>query len=310
MNPVHPVESLGALPASEGPPPVLVRQPGAPLPFTLPRSIPTLERILFVHHLNMVADPRLEGWIQALEALPEGLVLAELGCGSGILSMVAARRARRVYAVELDDDLLAFAQGAARLNGVEDRITFVQGDAREIRLPEPVDAVFCEMLDTGLICEMQVEVMARVHELLKPGARVIPQRVDTYAELVFTDYEFHGIRLPMPFFQTTEARESHDGFGPRVLAHEAIFDGRDIPLDVKVALPMPVQRGGVVNSFRLTSDTQVMPGVVLPGSHWLNPPLVFPFEPLEVHPGDEPVLHLSYRLSGGLRTLDYRLESR
>lgn len=308
MNPVHRLDDLGAFPAAEGLPPVPVRGPGAPLPFTLPRSIPTLERILFVHHLNMVADPRLDGWIRALEALPEDLVVAELGCGSGILSMVAARRARRVYAVELDDDLLAFAQGAARLNGLEDRIVFVQGDAREVRLPERVDAVFCEMLDTGLICEMQVEVMARVHELLAPGGSVIPQRVDTFAELVWTDYEFHGIRLPMPFFQTTEARESHDGFGPRVLAHEAIFDGREIPLEVSVRLPMPVERGGVVNSFRLTSDTQVMPGVVLPGSHWLNPPLVFPFEPVEVHAGDAPVLSLSYRLSGGLRTLDYRLE--
>lgn len=286
----------------------LLGRPGRPLPFSMPSAIPVLERILFMHHYNMVSDPRLEGWVQAVEELPEGLVVAELGCGSGILSMVAARRAKRVYAVEIDDELIAFARGAARLNGLEDRIEFLHGDARTVELPEPVDAVFCEMLDTGMICEMQAEVMGRLASMLRPGGRIIPSRVATRVEPVWTAYEFHGLKLPLPFFQSSEVPESRGGFAAPEPCHEVVFDGRPVPLDVVAQVPFVIQREGVINSFRMTTDTEVRPGLVLPGSHWLNPPLVFPFEPVEVRPGDRPVLHVAYRMSAGLNSLRYHLE--
>jgi methylase of polypeptide subunit release factors len=67
----------------------------------------------------------------ALEFKP-GSVVVDVGCGSGILSIIAAKLgAARVYGVDAADDTVEIATANARAHGVADRVQFAQGDMFE-----------------------------------------------------------------------------------------------------------------------------------------------------------------------------------
>jgi len=57
-----------------------------------------------------------------------GEVVLDLGTGSGILANVAAKNAGGVVAVDLNPYAIRCARDNSKLNGVRDRIDFIQGD--------------------------------------------------------------------------------------------------------------------------------------------------------------------------------------
>ncbi len=61
----------------------------------------------------------------------------DIGCGTGILSIFAARAgAKHVYAIEYAEIAL-FAQEIIKRNGLSDKITVIKGKMEEIVLPVP-----------------------------------------------------------------------------------------------------------------------------------------------------------------------------
>jgi ribosomal protein L11 methylase PrmA len=88
-----------------------------------------------------------------------GDVVLDLGCGSGILSMMAARAgARKVYAVD-GASILDDARETARRNGLDGRIEFIRSGFDGLVLPERADLVVHELIgsrfwDEGLLPAM------------------------------------------------------------------------------------------------------------------------------------------------------------
>ena len=82
-----------------------------------------------------------------------GLGIVDLGAGSGILSIAAAKLgAVRVIAIELDPDAESNALENIERNGVEDRVHFLVGDAFALLpLVAPVDRVLANILSSVLI---------------------------------------------------------------------------------------------------------------------------------------------------------------
>ena len=109
---------------------------------------------------------------------PEDVVL-DLGCGTGIFSMIAARRGcRKVYAVDrsaiIDD-----ARETARRNGLEGRIEFIRAPFDELELPERVDLVVHELIGSRFWDEDVLAAVARARARhLRPGGRLLPFRLD------------------------------------------------------------------------------------------------------------------------------------
>ncbi len=66
------------------------------------------------------------GYIQGLDL--EGKEVLEMGCGSGILSLVAARRGARVTAVDINPRAVECTAGNARGNALEHTVLAIQGD--------------------------------------------------------------------------------------------------------------------------------------------------------------------------------------
>ena len=73
--------------------------------------------------------------LEALELLVEdGISVADLGCGSGILAIAAARLgADEVVALDIDEQAVALAQENVLRNGVGDRVKVLEGSLAELR---------------------------------------------------------------------------------------------------------------------------------------------------------------------------------
>ena len=92
-------------------------------------------------HRRMALDTiRNDAYARALADVitPDSVVL-DLGAGTGVHGLVAARLgARRVYLVE-PEDVIALADELAAANGLAERVTTVQGRIEDVDLPERAD---------------------------------------------------------------------------------------------------------------------------------------------------------------------------
>ncbi|MFS8854576.1 50S ribosomal protein L11 methyltransferase [Synechococcus sp. H55.2] len=83
---------------------------------------------------------------------PLAVTVADVGCGSGILSVAAALLgAKRVFAVDIDPLAVQATLQNRDLNGLTDRIVVAQGSLEHI--PEVVDGLVCNIL-TEVILDM------------------------------------------------------------------------------------------------------------------------------------------------------------
>jgi precorrin-6B methylase 2 len=137
-----------------------------------------------VEHARMLHDHRRTGdYLAALaQAVRPGDVVLDLGTGSGVLAIAAARAgARRVYAVEASD-IAEVAERVFAANGVTDTVTLVAGWSREIELPEPADLLVAELIGNEPFQEEILETTLDARRrLLKPGARLIPHTLTLLA---------------------------------------------------------------------------------------------------------------------------------
>lgn len=270
---------------------------------------PPWEKFLFQHHFNLVCDERVPVWQSALqEAVKPGDIVAEIGSGSGLLSILAARQAKKVYAVEADPKMVEYAEWAATRSGVREKIVFILQNARTpVDLPEKVDLLMAELFDTALIQEPQAPVILENRErLLKPEGRLLPLKAYTTAALAYCDYRFAGVYLPLPHFETTEVRKCEAVLSSPLLYHQIDFR-ENYPLRVELTLELQQDTPGTVNSLKIETRVELLPGLICPGSHWFNPPLILPLPEINGRAGDKYFLKLKYALGEGLKTLDYEI---
>ncbi|MGQ9836908.1 MAG: 50S ribosomal protein L11 methyltransferase [Cyanobacteriota bacterium] len=103
-------------------------------------------------------EMRLETW----GGEPPAATLADVGCGSGILSLAAAKLGvKQVFAVDTDPIAVQTTLLNRDMNGLTDRIVVAQGSLEHI--PQMVDGLVCNIL-TDVILDMIPEFRLVVNE--------------------------------------------------------------------------------------------------------------------------------------------------
>jgi protein arginine N-methyltransferase 1 len=141
----------------------------------------------FYIHEEMLKDSnRTRAYQQAIENNPEDFkdkIVLDIGCGTGILSIFAARAgAKHVYAIE-NAEIAHFAREIIKRNGLSDKITVIKGKMEEIELPvKSVDIIISEWMGYFLLYESMLDCVlwARDKYLNKKTGKMLPDTATVY----------------------------------------------------------------------------------------------------------------------------------
>jgi predicted RNA methylase len=135
-----------------------------------------------------------------LAQLKPGEVFFDLGAGDGRTVIMAAKEfGARAVGVELREDLAKRALSTVYEEGLQDRVTIVNGDMFNVDLSS-ADVVFLYLTTTA-----NEKIKPKLESELKPGARVVshdyeivgwrPLRVENFCENPKLGYPSHTIYL-------------------------------------------------------------------------------------------------------------------
>ena len=119
---------------------------------------------------DRVADPQ-EAWAREIlerSGFEAGQTVLDAGCGSGRVTRLLLERGLKVIAVDADAAMVAKARET-----LPDDVRVEQQDLLDLRLDEPVDAVFsCAVFHW---IDDHERLFARLRAVLRPGGRLVAQ---------------------------------------------------------------------------------------------------------------------------------------
>lgn len=264
-----------------------------------------------VHRLMVGDHPRTDAYRRAIEeAVEPGMRVLDVGTGSGILALFAARAGAQVVAVD-ESSILDLARRVAAANGYERKIWFHRGRIEDLSLSEPVDLIISEWMGFFALAEcMFRSVLVARDRHLAPGGHLLPRGLRLFLAPV-EDSRLHveyGAGLwerPVYGFDFTEMYE-HELTSLLTTAVDlresslAGPPGRLLDLDLDHALEeefffdaevlLPVERDARIHGFGGWFEVQLSPGVPLstspraPQTHWRQS--FFPVRPFVARRGD------------------------
>jgi len=284
-------------------------------------------------HFNMVNDePRNAAFSAAIAQVvkPEHRVL-EIGTGSGLLAMLAARaesgepRAADVVTCEANPLLARIAKQIVEVNGLSDRVKVVAKPSSEVQLgldlPAKADVLICEIFSVQVIAEGVLPTLEDAKaRLLAPQASVIPSAAIARGALVSGDElarrtrvgTVHGLDLSAlnEYTPTVQYLSSEQPLtllsAPADLLRFDLAHNEHFPAEKRAIQLRTTASGlcqGVVQWLRLELCTGVdfenQPGSAEAATsrHWQ--PVFYPFaEPIQVAAGELVTLRVSHNRRG------------
>ena len=151
----------------------------------------TLSRRIEAFHGPMMLDhARNAAYAAAIErAVRPGMLVLEVGAGSGLLALIAARAGADVVTCEENPLIAVAAQRIVERNGMTDRIRVIakRSDALHIPddMPRPADLVIHEIFGSRIFDEGVTGALTDARQrLLRPGAPSIPRSANIVCALV------------------------------------------------------------------------------------------------------------------------------
>jgi type I protein arginine methyltransferase len=270
---------------------------------------------------SMIQDRiRTDAYAEAINvAVKPGSVVLDIGTGTGVFALLAARAgARKVIAVE-SSELIQVARETAAANGLESTIEFVHGLSTDLDLSEPADVIVSDLhgvlpLYSGLIPSI---VDARTR-LLAPGGVLIPCRDSLWACPIESaeEYEHHvaswnrrpygldlGAASPIAKNNWWKAGDAGKPLAPGECLGALNYLQIESP-NVSSSVHWSADRDGALSGFLVWFDSQLHGDIGFTNAPDA-PRMVFgrgffPVdEPVELRTGDEISLDFSASLVGG-----------
>mmetsp|Transcript_3465 Transcript_3465/g.10764 ORF Transcript_3465/g.10764 Transcript_3465/m.10764 type:complete len:379 (-) Transcript_3465:88-1224(-) len=267
-------------------------------------------------HEDMLKDQvRTGSYMRAIVGnrhLFEGKTVLDVGSGTGILCLFAAKAgAKRCFGIECSD-IADYATEIARKNGHGDTITYIRGKVEEVQLPvEEVDIIVSEWMGYFLIYESMLDsVLFARDKWLTKGGLLFPDHARLYtAAIEDADYKEEKIGFWShvwgfdfsPMRQMVMQEPISDIVDAGAIATESacileldLYKAKREDLDFLTAYSLRVTRKDFLHALVVWFDVSFQacsPHVVLstapgkPYTHWKQTVLYFD-EPLVAHKGD------------------------
>jgi protein arginine N-methyltransferase 1 len=244
--------------------------------------------MLEMHRIMLRDEARNSAYDRAIRALvKKGDRVLDLGAGTGLLAMMAARAgASEVIAVEAAD-IHAYGRALTKHNKVN--VTWKHVPSTELSLKQKATVLVTETFGSHPFEECAHEFVRDAKKrLCEPDARVIPSRVRTYAApATFAekrdDWDLFG--APIAGFDFSPLREETTGqmYAERIepdalLADAVLLEdialGGDAKSIRKLDATWQLQRDGLLSGVVQWYELDLAPGIVLstspfaPPTHW------------------------------------------
>jgi len=265
----------------------------------------------------LIDEERTNAFAKAISTtVRPGDVVVDMGTGSGVLAMLAARAgAKRVYAVEIDQSNIATLDAVFHANGLADKIVLIHDDVCNVDLPEKVDVIIGEMIATALIEELQVPAMNNMLRFARRGknkTRVLLSGYKTYIDLVSNPETYYGHNFKILRYEYSDSQVARKlrskPFSEKQLIADVDFTKINTDLQVKQNLSIAVTRHGEINGLRLSGETRFFDGSILGASYAYSYPVILPIDTREVSKGQVLKVQIGYTICGGMKTLKYSVE--
>lgn len=137
-----------------------------------------------IHEEMLKDEVRTRSYMRAIQDnshLFAGKVVMDVGCGTGVLSIFAAKAgAKKVYAVECSK-IVDQARVIVEANGFADIIQVKESKVEELDLPEKVDIIISEWMGYFLFYESMLDtVLFARDKWLKPDGLMFPDKCNLY----------------------------------------------------------------------------------------------------------------------------------
>jgi predicted RNA methylase len=219
-------------------------------------------------------------------------IVLDLGSGSGILAMLAARcGARKVFAIEGDPFISQILKENIRANCLDGIIEVITEDTKQLKkgdIPTP-NVVTAEMITTGLIDEDQVASINNLHNERISSKRtiIIPKQIDTSVLLANINYDLYGFKFPMIrhlWKQYENLKSKNEKFYP--LSKEIRFCSIDFsgihPVEFVKKFKITATQNGIANGAVLRSKAWLTRDIYIEDTLAMNAPVIFPIAPVDL----------------------------
>lgn len=260
---------------------------------------------------RMAADGvRMDAYARAIAAAVEpGSVVIDVGAGSGIFSLLAARAGARVHAIDMNPAIWLLRDLAVE-NGLADRITIHHASSLETELEEKADVVVADLRGSTPLYDGNLEALRDARtRLLAPGGTLIPKSDMLFVGLVEQDVFWRNLELGWTGFErrgfTTKAARNavlnavYDDDGRPVAANQLLSDGKawaelrygeDYQPVVEGTVELTARRGGTAHGLALWFEATVADGIAYssaPGNVSVYNRMLLPLlEPVSLDFGD------------------------
>ena len=244
------------------------------------------------YHFDLLKDEkRLSAFFEAIEDLSHNQDLAyDLGCGSGILSFFLNLYFKEIIAIE--QDVKASICAKENLKNFKN-IKVINEDVLNYTFSKKCDLIVCEMLDTALIDEEEVQVLNYARNYLKNDGKIIPQGIINIIELAHLERDYIHY----------DENIKHE-----VLSNPVVYDKIDfidnINPNFEKIISLKAKKDCLVNGLKITTITKLNDNLVCGPTPMLNPPLLIPLNEKIVKCNDLINVKLKYIMGKGIETIE------
>ena len=244
------------------------------------------------YHFDLLKDEkRLSAFFEAIEDLSHNQDLAyDLGCGSGILSFFLNPYFKEIIAIE--QDVKASICAKDNLKNFKN-IKVINEDVLNYTFSKKCDLIVCEMLDTALIDEEEVQVLNYARNYLKNDGKIIPQGIINIIELAHLERDYIHY----------DENIKHE-----VLSNPVVYDKIDfidnINPNFEKIISLKAKKDCLVNGLKITTITKLNDNLVCGPTPMLNPPLFIPLNEKIVKCNDLINVKLKYIMGKGIETIE------